>query len=163
MQSNEMLQNIEPLLEAAVQLSWTELSRWSKCDSIHLEYRCAPDGKLDRVEIWSCMRKGSQLLACTYSLPDARSTEGEVQFENGCKSDGLGATLGLLMSHQLIFALPQPFGGRGLLQIGPPTDQQLDAAASSIRNALSGLTSSTVLKDAPSPSRSAVVDSQAVA
>ena len=107
---------------------------------IHIEYDFAPSGTLDRLQVWSSIKRGYWLLACTYRTASHSHATG-IHFDNGYESEGLVHILEVLMQHQNLFALPQNLGRRGLLQIGAPTEKESKAAAASMSDAFDRVTS----------------------
>ena len=119
------------ILESAVIANWADLIR-GQSGVIHIEYEFAPSGTLDLLQFWSFIRRDYWLLACTYRMSASGSHAAGIHFDNGYESQGLGHILEVLMQHQNLFALPQDFGRRGLLQIKAPTEEESKAAAASI-------------------------------
>ena len=99
---------------------------------IHIKYHFASSGALDCVQIWSSIKWGYWLLACTYGMSASQFRDTGVHFDNGFKSEGLAQNLKVVMQHQSLFTLPENLGREGLLQIAAPTEKETKAAAASI-------------------------------
>jgi hypothetical protein len=135
MKLNEQDENIEQILESAVVVNWADLIRGGQSGLIHIEYGFAPSGTLDYLKVWSSIKRGYWLLACTYWMSASQSHDPGVHFDNGFESEGLAHILEAVMQHQNAFALPQNLGRQGLLQIATPTEKESKAAVTSINDA----------------------------
>ncbi|HEU5239795.1 MAG TPA: hypothetical protein VFU37_21870 [Pyrinomonadaceae bacterium] len=135
MKLHEQDENFEHILESAVIVSWADLMR-GQSGLIHIEYGFAPSATLDYVKVWSSIRRGYWLLACTYWMSASQSHDIGIHFDNGYESEGLAHILEVVMQHQSLFALPQNLGRQGLLQIGTPTEKESKAAAASVNDAI---------------------------
>jgi|SRR6185437_8070090 len=114
---------LDEVLESAVVASWPDLSP-SGSGSIHVEYRYAPCGSLDSLQIWSSTQRGHWLLACEYRMSSSAYHEAGVHFENGVRSEELGRVLALVMENQNAFLVPPNLGRPGLLQITKPNEHR---------------------------------------
>lgn len=128
---NEQDKTIEQIIESTVVVSWRDLMH-GRSGLVDIEYGLAPSGALDYVQLWSSVKRGYWLLACTYWMSASGSHEAGVHFDNGYKSDSLAHNLEAVMQHQNVFALPHT---PGLLQIVTPTENERKAAAVSMANA----------------------------
>jgi hypothetical protein len=135
-------QNLERILESAVVVSWADLKRGRQSDLIHIKYGFAASGTLDYVQVWSSIKRGYWLLACTYSMSASPSHNAGIHFDNAYQSDGLRHILEVVMQHQNLFALPDNLGYEGLLQIAAPTEKESKSAADSISAAFDRVNSS---------------------
>jgi hypothetical protein len=131
MKLHEQDENLEHILESAVIVRWADLMG-RRSGLIHVEYGFAPGGTVDFLEIWSSIRRGYWLLACTYRMSASPSHDAGVQFDNGYESESLAHILDVVMHQQQRFVLPQNLGHQGLLQIATPTAQESKAAAALI-------------------------------
>jgi len=127
------VQDLERVLEAAVVVSWADLIHGVQSGVVHIEYGFSPSGTLDDLQVWSSIRRGYWLLACSYRMSPFQ-VHG-VHFDNGYQSEGLAHNLGVVMQHQNAFTLPPNLGRRGLLQITTPTEKESIAAVASIKDA----------------------------
>jgi hypothetical protein len=132
---HEQDESLERILEAAVVVSWVELMR-GRSGLIHIEYGFAPNATLDHLQVWSSIKRGYWLLACTYWMSASQSHDAGVHFDNGYESEDLAHILEVVMQHQNLFSLPHNLGRDGLLQIGTPTEKESKAAAASINDAV---------------------------
>jgi hypothetical protein len=126
-------QHFEQILEAAIVVNWADLMRGNESGLVHLEYGVVPDGKLDYLQIWSSIRRGYWLLACSYWMSASQSHGAGVCFDNGYESESLAHILEVFMQHQNLFGLPQNPDGHGLLQLVKPTETESKAAADLIK------------------------------
>src|ERR1041385_7140677 len=132
------VQNLERVLESAIVVSWADLMHGIQSGSVHIEYSFSPSGTLDHLQVWSSKRRGYWLLVCSYWTSLSTLHDSGVHFDNGYQSKGLAHILAVVMQHQSAFALPPNLGRQGLLQITPPTEVEIMAAAASIKDAFDG-------------------------
>jgi hypothetical protein len=128
------IQNLERVLESAVVVSWADLTRGGRSGLVHIEYGFSPSGTLDYLQVWSSIRRGYWLLACSYWMSPSQLHDSGVHFDNGYQSEGLAHILQVVMQHQSAFSLPPNLGRQGLLQITTPTEIESMAAAASMRD-----------------------------
>jgi hypothetical protein len=133
MNPHDQDEHFEQILEAAIVASWADLMRGDGCGLVHMEYGLAPEAKLDYLHVWTSIRRGYWLLACTYWMSASESHGTGVYFDNGYESESLAHILEVLMQHQNLFGLPENRGGHGVLQIGKPTEKESKAAADWIK------------------------------
>jgi len=146
MKVNTKAEDIERILESAVVVNWADLIGGRQSGLIRIEYSFdRSDTLLDCVRVWSSIRRGYWLLACTYWMSASGSHSAGVRFDNGFKSEGLAHILELVMQHQNLFALPRNLGREGVLQIAMPTEKERTAATVSINEALNRVNSVTTL------------------
>ena len=135
------VQNLERVLESAVVVSWADLTRGVQSGLVYIEYGFSPSGTLDYLQVWSSIRRGYWLLACSYWMSPSKFHDNGVHFDNGYQSEGLAHILAVVMQHQNAFALPPSLGRQGLLQITTPTEVESIAAAASMRDAFDRVSS----------------------
>lgn len=133
------VQNVDEVLKAAVVMSWSELIHGVQSGLVHVEYKFSATGSLDSFQVWTSVRRGYWLLACSYRASPSEGKSGEVQFDNGYQSAGLAEVMAVVMKHPGAFTLPQNFGGQGLLQITTPTEMEIKAAAASMKDAFTSV------------------------
>jgi hypothetical protein len=126
----------QEILGSAVLLSWRDLKLTRPNDVVHVTYDFAPSGTLDHVQVWSSVKWGYWLLACTYSMSASQSHGIGVHFDNGYESQDLRDILEVMMQHQNLFELPENLGRRGLIQIVAPDEKEIKLAAAHIRDAV---------------------------
>jgi hypothetical protein len=131
---------LEQILEFAIVASWEGLTNGAQPELIHIEYNFAA-GTLDDLSIWSSLTRGHWLLVCEYWMSASKSHSGGVRFDNGYHSEGLAHTLEFVMQRQNAFALPPNLGRPGLLQIPRPTEAEIGAAQTSVREAFDHVSS----------------------
>jgi len=125
-------QSLDRILEAAVVVSWTDLTLNTQSGLIQIEYGFAAGGTLDYLKVWSSITRGHWLLACSYWMTASKFHDKGVHFDNHYSSESLADTLDFAMQHQSAFALPENLGRQGLLQIPAPTHEDNTAAAESL-------------------------------
>jgi hypothetical protein len=123
------------ILESAVILGWSDLMKDAKSGALHLEYAFTPDSSLDCLKLWSSTVRGHWHLACGYWMSASAIHGKGVYFEDGFRSGSLTDNLEFIMQHQHAFSWSPDFGRTGLLQIKLPTEQEITAAADSVRDA----------------------------
>jgi hypothetical protein len=134
-------QTLEQILESAIVASWQDLTNGAQPGLIHVEYNFTAGGTLDDLRIWSSITRGHWLLICEYGMSASKSHSGGVRFDNGYHSEGLAHTLEFVMQRQNSFALPPNLGRPGLLQIPRPTEAEIGAAQTSVREAFEHVSS----------------------
>jgi hypothetical protein len=126
---------LEQILESAIVASWKELTNGAQPELIQIEYNLTAGGTLDDLRIWSSITRGHWLLICEYWMSASDSHNSGMRFDNGYHSEGLAHTLEFVMQRQNAFALPPNLGRPGLLQIPRPTEAEIGAAQTSVREA----------------------------
>ena len=129
------LPELERVLEAAIVVSWADLIHGVQSGLVHIEYGFSPSQTLEDLQVWSSIRRGYWLLACSYRMATSQVQDSGVHFDNGYQSVGLAHILEVVMRHQNAFTLPPNLGRRGLLQITTPTEKESIAAVASIKAA----------------------------
>lgn len=124
---------LEQMLESAIVASWKDLTNGTQPELIHTEYNLTAGGTVDDLSIWSSIARGHWLLVCEYWMSASKFHSSGVRFDNGYHSEVLAHTLEFVMQHQNAFALPPNLDRPGLLQIPPPTEAEITAAAASVR------------------------------
>ena len=135
-------QNLDRVLEAAVVVSWPELMRGAQSGLVHMEYTFSASGGIDSLQIWSSVRRGYWLLACSHWMSASEGHKVGTHFDNGYQSESLAHNLAIVMQHQSAFTLHPAPGGQRVLQITDPTQVETTAAAGLIAAALNSLSSS---------------------
>jgi hypothetical protein len=133
--------SLEQMLESAIVASWKDLTNGAQPELIHMEYNLTAGGSVDDLRIWSSMARGNWLLVCEYGMYTSKSHSGGVRFDNGYHSEVLTHNLEFMMRHQNDFALPPNLGRPGLLQIPRPTEAEIGAAQTSVREAFDHVSS----------------------
>jgi len=132
---------LEQILESAIVASWEDLANGAQPGLIHIEYNFAADGTLGNLRILASVTRGRWLVVCEYWMSASNSHGSGVRFENGYHSQGLAHALESVMQHQSALGLPPNLGRAGLLQIPPPTEAEMAAAAASVREAFDRISS----------------------
>jgi len=129
----EDTRSLDRILESAIVVYWADLMHGIETGLIHIEYGFATSGTLDYLKVWSSMSRGHWLLACDYWMSASAFHGARAHFDNGFQSEGLAHILELVMEHQNSFVLPPNVGRQGLLQISTPTEEEIAAAATSLK------------------------------
>ena len=132
---------LEQILESAIVASWKQLTNGAEPELIHIEYNLTAGGTLDDLRIWSSITRGHWLLICEYWMSASDSHSSRMRFDNGYHSEGLARTLEFVMQRQNAFALPTNLDRPGLLQIPRPTEAEIAAALTSVREAFDPVSS----------------------
>ena len=143
MKLHEQDKTFDQILESAIVVSWADLMRGGRSGMIHIEYGFASGDTLDYLKVWTSIKRGYWLLACTYWMTASQSHDAGVHFDNGCESQSLARILDVVMQHQNLFGLPHNLGRQGMLQIVTPTEEERKAAAASINDAIDSVNSLT--------------------
>ena len=106
MNLHEQDEHFEQILQAAIVANWADLMR-GRSGLVHLEYGFGTCAKLDYLQVWSSIRRGYWLLACTYWMSASPSHGTGVHFDNGYETGGLARILEFVMENQNLFGLPQ--------------------------------------------------------
>jgi hypothetical protein len=131
--------NLERVLESAIVVSWSDLTRNAQTALIQIEYAFAQGDTIDYLKVWSSVSRGHWLLACEYWMSASTFHGTGTRFENGYESEGLAHILELVMRHQSEFELPTNHGRQGLLQISTPTLEDRATAGELVHAALDRL------------------------
>ena len=137
-------QNLDRLLESALIQSWPDLMKDATSGSLHLEYAFAPDNSLDYLTLWSSTLRGQWDLVCDYWMSSFASHHKGIHFKNGFRSDDLSHTLEFIMQHQRTFSPLPNLGRSGVLQIQVPSGEESRAAAKSLSEAFSQISSFSI-------------------
>jgi len=137
-------QNLDRLLESALIQSWPDLMKDATAGSLHLEYAFAPDNSLDYLTLWSSTLRGQWDLVCDYWMSSFASHHKGIHFKNGFRSDDLSRTLEFIMQHQRTFSPLPNLGRSGVLQIQVPSGEESRAAAKSLSEAFSQISSFSI-------------------
>jgi hypothetical protein len=129
---------LDQALEFAVASSWNELVKPGESCSVHVEYVNEPKVPLRGLEIWMIKNRGYGLLMGTYSVASASASASAaphaelppMHFAKSYASQKLADNLEFIMSHQDQYSRAPSSSVHGLVQIGPPTeDEKKNAAA----------------------------------
>jgi hypothetical protein len=128
---------IDRMLENAVILSWEDLPHDFETGLVHIEY--VPGMALDYLKIWQLVAKGAWNLICEYwMVPQPATASSRLTFSNGYHSEGLSQMLEVIMQNQRDF-LPSESPGRGLVQVGRPSNEDKQTASACMKQAYNHL------------------------
>jgi hypothetical protein len=126
-------QLLDYFLKSAVVLNWDALTQSSASARIRVEYHIGSDGGLEYLKMWNTAR-GYWSLVCEYSTHLGWS-DGP-RFCNGYHSRSLGRLLQSIFMNQSLYTHDRGPNGNGILDVGPPTTEDLEAAKLQVSEAL---------------------------
>ena len=112
---------LDQLLNSAVVLNWDAITQ-SSPGRVRVEYHLGADGALEYLKLWSSTREYWSLI-CEYSTH--LSWSDGPRFCNGYHSRSLSRLLQSIMQNQTLSRSPNT---SGILEVGPPTAEEIDAA-----------------------------------
>ena len=118
-------QELDELLNSAVVLNWDALTRSSTPGRVRVEYHIGADGTLEYLKLWSSAREYWSLI-CEYSAH--LSWSDGPRFCNGYHSRSLARLLQSIMTNQSLCNHSVRPNTNGMLEVGPPTPEAVDAA-----------------------------------
>ena len=118
--------NLDQILESAVVLNWNDLAQGQPAAVIQIEYHVGGEHSVECLKIWGSTPRGYSSLICNYSVNPGWS--GGPRFSNGFHSRDLGRLLESIMMNQNLFRLGSEANGNVMVQVSPPTPEQLEAA-----------------------------------
>jgi hypothetical protein len=117
-------QPLDEVLNSAVVLNWDALTQ-SSPGRIRIEYHIGPDGTLEYLKMWNTAREYWSLI-CEFSAHLGLS-DGP-RFCNGYHSRSLSRLLQSIMMNQGLCTHTCGPNSNGILEVGPPTAEQVEAA-----------------------------------
>jgi len=117
---------LDQILESAVVLNWNDLAQGQTAGVIQIEYHVGGEHSVECLKIWGSTPRGYSSLICNYSVNPGWS--GGPRFSNGFHSRDLGRLLESIMMNQNLFQLGSDANGNVMIQVGPPTPDQAEAA-----------------------------------
>lgn len=117
-------QPLDHVLNSAVVLNWDALTQGSPA-RVRVEYHIGPDGALEYLKLWNTGREYWSLI-CEFSAHLGLS-DGP-RFCNGFHSRSLSRLLQAIMMNQGLCAHALSPNSNGILEVGPPTAEQVEAA-----------------------------------
>ena len=116
---------LDELLKSAVMLNWEALAQSSSSARIRIEYHIGPEGAVEYLKMWNTAREYWSLI-CEYSTHSGWS-DGP-RFCNGYHSRSLGRLLQSIFMTQGISIQAQLPHSNTVLEVGPPTAEDVEAA-----------------------------------
>lgn len=118
-------QPLDQLLNSAVVLNWDALTQSPTSGRIRVEYHIGPDGALEYLKLWNTAREYWSLI-CEFSVHLGWS-DGP-RFCNGYHSRSLSRLLQSIMMNQRLCTHACSPNSNGMLEVGPPTTEEVEAA-----------------------------------
>jgi len=116
---------LDALLNSAVVLNWDAITRSSTLGRVRVEYHIGADGALEYLKLWNSAREYWSLI-CEYSAH--LSWSDGPRFCNGYHCRSLARLLQSIMTDQRLCNHSGSPNTNGMLEVGPPTAQDVDAA-----------------------------------
>lgn len=108
--------------------NWNDLMPQSAAGQIQIEYHVEPAGNVEFLKVWGATIRGHWDLICSCWARSGSSTQSELQFANGHKSDTIRGTLDSIMQHQNLFRVGTVPNTNCMIQVSPPTEKERIAA-----------------------------------
>jgi hypothetical protein len=121
-------QNVQlsQILESAVVLNWSDLVQVATGGLLQVEYHIGGERSVDSLKMWCNTTRGYWSLICDYSVNPGWSNG--PRFSNGFHSRNLGRFLESIMLNQNLFQHASEVNSNVVIQIGPPTEEEIAAA-----------------------------------
>ena len=123
---------LDQVLESAVVLNWQDLMQGQSAGHVQIEYHVGGERSVDCLKMWRSTPRGYSSLICNYSVKPGWSSG--PCFSNGFHSRELGRLLESIMLNQNLFQPVSEANGNVVIQIGPPTAEQVDSAKLQLSN-----------------------------
>lgn len=124
---------LDHVLESAIALNWKDLVQGQPAGRVQIEYHVGGDRSVDCLKMWCSTPRGYSSLICNYSVNPGWSNG--PCFSNGFHSRDLGRLLESIMLNQNLFQLVSEPNSNVVLQVGPPTLEQIESATVLLRDA----------------------------
>ncbi|MFZ1136116.1 MAG: hypothetical protein WAN69_14280 [Candidatus Korobacteraceae bacterium] len=128
---------LNAILESAVFLSWPAFGQPSEGGMVQLEYHVGAELSIEYLKIWSATSRGYLSLVCDYAVAVHRPNGAGARFANGFHSRDLGRVLDAIMMNQNLFSHGCRSNSNTVIQIKPPSEEQLAQAKQRVDDALS--------------------------
>ncbi len=121
-------QNVQlsQILESAVVLNWSDMVQAATGGLLQIEYHVGGERTVDSLKMWCNTTRGYWSLICDYSVNPGWSNG--PRFSNGFHSRNLGRFLESIMLNQNLFQHAAEINSNVVIQIGPPTEEEIAAA-----------------------------------
>jgi hypothetical protein len=117
---------LSQILESAVALNWSDLVPTATGGLLQIEYHVGGERTVDSLKMWCNSTQGYWSLVCDYSVNPGWSNG--PRFSNGFHSRNLARLLESIMLNQNLFQHAFEINSNVVLQIGPPTLEDIAAA-----------------------------------
>jgi hypothetical protein len=128
---------LNSILESAVFLSWPAFGQPSEGGMVQLEYHVGAELSIEYLKIWSATSRGYLSLVCDYAVAVHRPNGTGARFANGFHSRDLGRVLDSILMNQNLFSHACPANSNAIIQVRPPSEEQLALARQRVTDALS--------------------------
>ena len=140
---------LNTILESAVVLNWAAFGQSPDGGMVRVEYHVGADLSVEYLKIWSATSRGYLSLVCDYAVAVHRPNGAGARFANGFHSRDLGRFLDSILMNQTLFSHHGAANRNVLIQVNPPTEEQVAVAQQRVKEALS--LASTPLRLARAP------------
>jgi len=128
---------LNAILESAVFLNWAAFGVASDGGMVQLEYHVGAELSIEYLKIWSSTSRGYLSLVCDYAVAASRPNGAGARFSNGFHSRDLGRFLDSILMNQNLFSHDCRANCNTVLQLRPPSEEQLAQAKERVNDALS--------------------------
>jgi hypothetical protein len=145
--TGQLLQ-LNTILQSAVYLNWPAFGQASDEGMVQLEYHVGAEQSIEYLKIWSATSRGYLSLVCDYAVAAHRPNGAGARFANGFHCRDLARFLDSILMNQNLFAHDSPANSNVVIQVKPPSEEQLAQSKERFSEALS------LVAPPPRPSRS---------
>src|SRR5271157_1801159 len=128
---------LNTILESAVVLNWAAFGQSPDGGMVRVEYHVGADLSVEYLKIWSATSRGYLSLVCDYAVAVHRPNGAGARFVNGFHSRDLGRFLDSILMNQNLFSHDCRANCNTVLQLRPPSEEQLAQAKERVNDALS--------------------------
>jgi hypothetical protein len=123
---------LDHVLESAAVLSWQDLMQGQSSGLVQIECHIGSERSVDCLKMWRSTPRGYSSLICNCSVNPGWS--GGPSFSNGFHSRDLGRLLESILLNQHLFQPVSDANSNVLIQVGPPTAEQVESAKLQLSN-----------------------------
>ena len=104
---------------------------------VQIEYHVGAEHSIEYLKIWSATTRGYLSLVCDYAVAAHRPNGAGARFTNGFHSRDLGRFLDSILMNQNLFSHHGVANRNVIIQVKPPTEEQVTVAQQRVTEALS--------------------------
>ena len=104
---------------------------------VQLEYHVGAELSIEYLKVWSATPRGYLSLVCDYAVAAHRPNGAGARFANGFHSRDLGRVFDAIMMNQNLFSHACRANCNAVIQVRPPSEEQLAQAKRRVDDALS--------------------------
>lgn len=104
---------------------------------VQVEYHVGTEHSIEYLKIWSATARGYLSLVCDYAVAVHRPNGAGAHFSNGFHSRDLGRFLDSILMNQNLFSHGCRPNSNVVIQVRPPTEDQISVAKERVTEALS--------------------------